>query len=41
MSKSNKPSKGKVTFGCGAFIPGLGPGNVIEFDSGGTIDSDS
>lgn len=34
------PNKvGKVTFGCGAFIPGLAPGNVTEFDSGGTIDS--
>jgi len=29
----------KVTFGCGAFLPGLGPGNVPQFDGGGTIDS--
>ncbi len=29
----------KVTFGCGTFLPGLGPGNVTQFDSGGTIDS--
>ena len=29
----------KVTFGCGAFLPGLGPGNVPQFDGGGTIDA--
>ena len=29
----------KVTFGCGEFLPGLGPGNIPEFDGGGTIDA--
>lgn len=39
MSKNIRPSTSKITFGCGSFLPGLGPGNVTEFDSGGTIDS--
>jgi hypothetical protein len=27
------------TFGCGTFLPGMGPGNIDDFDGGGTIDS--
>ena len=27
------------TFGCGTFLPGVGPGNFPDFDGGGTIDS--
>jgi len=27
------------TFGCGAFLPGEGPGNFTQFDGGGIIDS--
>ena len=26
------------TFGCGTFLPGVGPGNFSDFDGGGTID---
>ena len=26
------------TFGCGTFLPGMGPGNFSDFDGGGTID---
>ena len=29
----------KVTFDCGTFLPGVGPGNVPQFDGGGTIDA--
>ena len=29
----------KTTFGCGSFLPGLAPGNIPNFDNGGTIDS--
>jgi len=27
------------TFGCGDFLPGVGPGNFDDFDGGGTIDA--
>jgi hypothetical protein len=29
----------KATFGCGTFLPGEGPGNIPNFEGGGTIDS--
>ncbi len=29
----------KSTFGCGSFLPGLSPGNIPNFDNGGTVDS--
>ena len=29
----------KITFDCGTFLPGEGPGNVPDFEGGGTIDA--